>query len=232
MGVHAIARETDGRSTGIVSIFCMRPRSRYIYIEAHSMESVRKLLHGQAGVLKKLPITSISPFTDNPLPAPGDASRSRIWTHSRGDWVRLKRGPYKGDLALITHVEDNAECATVAVVPRIPRYDIFLPEARTAVPCTPPLSVREPPSVTPHLPQLRMGLNTEAYTVFQFPLVPELPTVNVPSLPVPAFAVPPAKEAPNHSKIHSLGKRKMRRGRPVPALFGAIAAILINQAMG
>jgi hypothetical protein len=64
-----------------------------------------------------------------------DYAGSHVGGESKGQWIRVRKGVYKGDLGFVTDVE--AWGAKVLVVPRLktptPQADISLKRKRTAI---------------------------------------------------------------------------------------------------
>ena len=110
---------SQGKPVPVYSIFCSPHLRSYIYLEAHKEADVRAFTKG---------IRGISQFTGLSL-VPTDQMGlvfSAAYEHAQktrmlnpGDWVRMRKGPYAGDLAMIDEIED--ELYMLKLKPRLAR---------------------------------------------------------------------------------------------------------------
>lgn len=85
-----------------------------IYIEADRESSVTQALEGIDGIFAKEPQLV-------PLPEMPDVLKTNTQPLAlkKGDWVRVKRGLYKGDLAKVYYHEQITDMVTIQIIPRI-----------------------------------------------------------------------------------------------------------------
>lgn len=86
----------------------------FIYIEAHRLVDVHNALQGINWVTSK---KSIKLVEIKEMPQLLHINKPKKL--QPGDWVRIKRGKYKGDLAQVDDVEPNGLDASLRVVPRL-----------------------------------------------------------------------------------------------------------------
>ena len=108
-----IALARQGRPLGITSVVAAQSKGR-IYVESYSEPAVLEAIQGVRGLLiytmRLIPIqdmTTVMTVTPKKKPVKKD------------DWVRMTRGHYKGDLALVKSVRDSGLKCIVQCVPRI-----------------------------------------------------------------------------------------------------------------
>ena len=118
----------EGKEVPIYSAFVAPHLRGYIYIEAFKDQDIRAFIRG---------IYGISPWQINLVPV---AQMSQVFMSAvldadigikaaiakPGDWVRMKMHTYKGDLAMIEEVEDEAY-----MVKMKPRLDLGTPKPQT-----------------------------------------------------------------------------------------------------
>lgn len=114
-----IAYAKLGRPLGITSVVAAQTKGK-IYVESYNEPSVIEAVQGVRGLMqytmRKVPISDMTTvMTVVPKKVPV----------KKNDWVRMTRGHYKGDLALVKHVrESGLKC----VVQCVPRLDLTLSE--------------------------------------------------------------------------------------------------------
>lgn len=103
-----------GSELHIISAIALDHLKNYIYIEAYKEAHVKEACKGMRNIFARdvtmVPLKEMS----NVLTV-----RSQEVNISRGDWVRLKRSTYKGDLAKVIDVDDVRRKVTVKVTPRL-----------------------------------------------------------------------------------------------------------------
>ena len=108
-----------GTPVPVYSVFCSPHLKGRIYVEAHKEADVRAFTKGIRGIsaFKGL---SLVPTDQMALVFSAAYSHARKTQMLRaGDWVRMKRGAYAGDLAMVEEIED--ENYMVKLKPRIVR---------------------------------------------------------------------------------------------------------------
>lgn len=100
----------------IKSAFCLDHLKGYIYVEAHKEAHAREALKGMRSVYHSKP-PKLVPLNEM-VDAITVAERSSK-TIEQNNWVRLRSWVYKGDLAKVLDVDQNAQRATIKIVPRI-----------------------------------------------------------------------------------------------------------------
>jgi len=108
-----IALARQGRPLGITSVIAAQSKGR-IYVESYSEPAVLEAIQGVRGLMiysmRLIPIqdmTTVMNVTPKKKPV------------KPNDWVRMTRGHYKGDLALVKSVRDSGLKCIVQCVPRI-----------------------------------------------------------------------------------------------------------------
>ncbi|KAJ8450312.1 hypothetical protein Cgig2_004769 [Carnegiea gigantea] len=103
-----------GSELHIISAIALDHLKNYIYIEAYKEAYVKEACKGMRNIFARdvtmVPLKEMS----NVLTV-----RSQEVNISRGDWVRLKRSTYTGDLAKVIDVDDVRRKVTVKVTPRL-----------------------------------------------------------------------------------------------------------------
>lgn len=97
----------------IKTAFITNVGSGYLYVEAEKEIHVRKALANIRVNTQKIKLVPIKEMVQAIT-----VQKKRI-SLKRGDWVRLKRGVYKGDLAQVVATGDQGTQVTVKVIPRI-----------------------------------------------------------------------------------------------------------------
>ncbi|CDW77018.1 transcription elongation factor spt5 [Stylonychia lemnae] len=99
----------------ILSIFNCEKSSGCIYIEAYNMSHVKQIVNGMSGIYQKgiemIPYKEMTQL----LKVCSEIDETSLQPHQ---WIRIKSGPYKGDLGIIEHVE-GSQRALVKLIPRI-----------------------------------------------------------------------------------------------------------------
>ena len=113
----------------ILSVFNCDKSSGYIYIEAYNMSHVKSFIQGISGIIhysganhnlhgnNRRSNIEMIPFREMTqlLKVCSEINESTLQQHQ---WVRVKSGPYAGDLGLVETIEDGKR-ALVRVIPRI-----------------------------------------------------------------------------------------------------------------
>nr|CCC89541.1 putative transcription initiation protein [Trypanosoma congolense IL3000] len=98
---------------GIISVFCLDHVKEYIYIESHRKSFVENALNGLDGVFRSN-ISLVNPSElMQMLEHRPTGDKIRI-----GSFVRLRRNPYRLDLAQVVSIDTTARRVAVKVVPR------------------------------------------------------------------------------------------------------------------
>ncbi|CAE7915252.1 unnamed protein product, partial [Symbiodinium necroappetens] len=108
---------SHGTPVPVYSIFCSPHLKGFIYLEAHKEADVRAFTKGIRGISQYTGL-SLVPTDQMALvfsAAHNHAQKTQMLR--AGDWVRMKRGLYMGDLAMIEEIED--ENFMVKLKPRI-----------------------------------------------------------------------------------------------------------------
>ena len=98
---------SQGKPVPIYSIFCSPHLRSYIYMEAHKEADIRAFTKGIRGI-SQFSGLSLVPTDQMALvfsAAHDHAQKTRLL--QPGDWVRMKRWPYAGDLAMVEEIEDD-----------------------------------------------------------------------------------------------------------------------------
>jgi transcription elongation factor SPT5 len=108
-----IAFAKQGKPLGITSVVVAQTKGK-IYVESHSEPAVMEAVQGVRGLMQytsvKVPISDMTTvMTVIPKKVPV----------KKNDWVRMTRGHFKGDLALVKHVRETGLKCVVQCVPRI-----------------------------------------------------------------------------------------------------------------
>ncbi|CDR39405.1 CYFA0S03e02960g1_1 [Cyberlindnera fabianii] len=99
----------------ILSAFQRDNFTGYIYIEAEKLNAVDVAIRGFADVYPNNKVlVPVEEFPD--LLRPSKSSEVKV---TGGSYVRIKRGKYKGDLAIVDNVEENGLEMTLQIVPRL-----------------------------------------------------------------------------------------------------------------
>lgn len=112
----SISRKSLVQNIQITSAFQRDSFLGHLYIEARAENHVRDAISGLIGIYgatapKLVPIEEMPDLLK---------SRKKETPLTVGGWVRIKRGPYKGDLAQVDDVpEGSTDSVTLKVVPRI-----------------------------------------------------------------------------------------------------------------
>ncbi|CAB4268579.1 unnamed protein product [Prunus armeniaca] len=105
----------DKPKLNIKSVVALDHLKNFIYIEADNEAHVREACKGLRNILAlhKLNRVPIGEMTDVL------SVESKAIDVSRGTWVRMKMGTYKGDLAKVVGVDDVRQRVRVKLIPRI-----------------------------------------------------------------------------------------------------------------
>ena len=100
----------------MLQVFECESSTGSIYLEAHKLSHVEQLIRGMSGIYSRgLKMIPISEMTD----VMKACSKMRENPVQPMQWVRVKKGPFKGDLGLVQHIIDSRK-AIIRLVPRIP----------------------------------------------------------------------------------------------------------------
>ncbi|XP_075073823.1 putative transcription elongation factor SPT5 homolog 1 [Nicotiana tabacum] len=114
-----------GSELQIRSVVALDHLQNYIYIEACKEAHVREACKGihniYAANIKLVPIKEMTDVLTVECEAVDIA---------RGTWVRMKRGTYKGDLAMAVHVNDMDQRVIVKLIPRVDLHALANKEGR------------------------------------------------------------------------------------------------------
>ena len=108
-----IALARQGRPLGITSVVAAQSKGR-IYVESYSEPAVLEAIQGIRGLL--VYTMQLIPIQDMTTVMTVTPKKKPVKTN---DWVRMTRGHYKGDLALVKSVRDSGLKCIVQCVPRI-----------------------------------------------------------------------------------------------------------------
>lgn len=141
----AIDLEYTARPLSILSAFQRDSLPGMIYVEARSSQQVSQACNGLVGVypsrgIALVPIDEMASLLQ---------IKKRDSTIVNGNWVRIKRGKYQGDLAQVLEVAGNGEDVALKFVPRIdfsPRDDASLDGRKRKKTGAGPASMRPPQS--------------------------------------------------------------------------------------
>ncbi|GMH35712.1 hypothetical protein BSKO_03580 [Bryopsis sp. KO-2023] len=108
----------QSRGTGLMikSAFCLDHLKGYFYVEAEKESYVREAVKGLINVFMGKGVKLV------PLPEMVDAitvNKNAKLALEKGSWVRVRSGPYAGDLAKVLDVDLANQKVTVKVIPRI-----------------------------------------------------------------------------------------------------------------
>jgi len=108
-----VAYAKQGRPLGITSVVAAQTKGK-IYIESYNEPSVMEAVQGVRGLMqytmRKVPISDMTTvMTVVPKKVPV----------KKNDWVRMTRGHFKGDLALVKHVRESGLKCVIQCVPRL-----------------------------------------------------------------------------------------------------------------
>mmetsp|Transcript_19317 Transcript_19317/g.47763 ORF Transcript_19317/g.47763 Transcript_19317/m.47763 type:complete len:1073 (+) Transcript_19317:90-3308(+) len=138
-----VAHARQGRPLGICGVVAAQSKGR-IYVESFSEPAVVEAIEGVRGLLqytmKLVPIKDMTTvMTVVPKKKPV----------KKNEWVRMTRGHYKGDLALVLDVRDSGLKCIVQVVPRLDLTLLDLPpeQARVRRKIKPPQKFLNPQEV-------------------------------------------------------------------------------------
>jgi transcription elongation factor SPT5 len=109
------ATQPQNKRLQITSALCVEGFKGHIYVEALKESHVKAAVQGLHGLVYETGIKLI-PLTE--MPDVLSAGRKQPIL-KKGDWVRVKRGIYKGDIAEVFDVEEAQSFATIKLVPRL-----------------------------------------------------------------------------------------------------------------
>ncbi|BDA45194.1 Transcription elongation factor SPT5 [Coccomyxa sp. Obi] len=113
----AINKAAAGEPLLIRSVFYQEHLKGYIYVEAHKESHVKEAIRGLTCLFygKGGQLVPMKEMVDA-ITVKSTAKGSNI---EEGAWVRVKIGPYSGDLGKVVSVDYNADTAHVKVIPRL-----------------------------------------------------------------------------------------------------------------
>ncbi|XP_074357445.1 protein RNA-directed DNA methylation 3-like isoform X2 [Apium graveolens] len=103
-----------GKMLQIVSVFAMEHVKGFLYIEAYKQCDVYEACNGICSTSPR----GMVPVSEKELSRLFNVRRSSS-NISTGNWIRLKKGKYKGDLAQVMAVNGSRKKATLKLIPRI-----------------------------------------------------------------------------------------------------------------
>ena len=109
----ALKAKTEGKRVGLKSAFCTGSKG-YIYLEAFEEVSAREAIAGLSGFY--ISTFQLVPISDMTSLLNVKVTRMPI---KPGQWVRMKRGPLKGDLVKVLSVSEGGDNVVIQAVPRI-----------------------------------------------------------------------------------------------------------------
>ncbi|XP_058110427.1 protein RNA-directed DNA methylation 3-like isoform X2 [Magnolia sinica] len=136
--------QTLGTKLQIISAFALDHMKGYIYIEADREFDVAEACKGVSSIYPSK--MSLVPKSEVPHLLSVQNQKSEV---SKGTWVRVKFGVYKGDLAQVVAVDDARKRATIKLIPRIDlqamaqKLGSGIPVKQAAVPTPRLISSRE-----------------------------------------------------------------------------------------
>lgn len=109
----AIKAKSEGKKVGLKSAFCTASKG-YIYLEAFEEVSAREMIMGLSGLY-------ISTFTIVPIHEMTPLLNVKVKKRPilPGQWVRMRKGHLKGDLAKVISVSEGGDNVVIQAVPRI-----------------------------------------------------------------------------------------------------------------
>ncbi|KAI9146245.1 hypothetical protein BKA69DRAFT_1043725 [Paraphysoderma sedebokerense] len=109
-------KAASGSPLNVLSVFCRDDLKGYVYVEATQPAHVNQALDKMLGVyLTKMTLVPINEMTQTLTIQKKDETASLI----EGNWVRVKRGKYSGDLAQIIEIADTGDTIKIKLVPRL-----------------------------------------------------------------------------------------------------------------
>lgn len=109
-----ISKKNDPNKLLIKSAIALDHLKGFIYIEAdkesHVVNAIKGLRNLQQWGFKLVPIKEMPEVVSIP---------KRKKTLKKGDWCRVKRGLYKGDIAQILEIDDTKGKITIKLIPRL-----------------------------------------------------------------------------------------------------------------
>eukprot|EP00003_Mantamonas_plastica_P024911 TRINITY_DN4761_c0_g2_i6.p1 TRINITY_DN4761_c0_g2~~TRINITY_DN4761_c0_g2_i6.p1 ORF type:complete len:577 (+),score=226.37 TRINITY_DN4761_c0_g2_i6:363-2093(+) len=115
----ALNKEIEGTPLRISSALCLDHMKGYFYVEAHRESHVKSAIEFLQGAYRTR-ITMV-PLLEMPDVVKIVNKSSRL---EPGDWVRLRRGVYKGDIGRVVTINDVTNRAEVKFVPRLDLTEI------------------------------------------------------------------------------------------------------------
>lgn len=109
-----LANKAEGKTPLVYSVVSMDHLKGYIYVESFKEAHVRDFVMFMHGVYA----TKIVHVPQDQMASVISIPKTKI-TLKRGDWVRVKRGLYRDDLALVNEYDAANEQAWVKIVPRL-----------------------------------------------------------------------------------------------------------------
>lgn len=108
--------QSDGSQ--VKAVFSRQGTPRKIYVEAATLQEVKHLMTGLYGVSKAQTAYRKVEIHDLPYLLDMDMPHDKF-PKTQGSWVCITRGPYKGDIGLVSNINFQNKTAEVFVVPRI-----------------------------------------------------------------------------------------------------------------
>lgn len=111
-----IANLNDGHPLMVLQVFECETSPGSIFLEAHKLSHVEQLTRGISGLYTRgVRMIPISEMTD----VMKSCSVMKECNVEQRQWVRIKKGPFKDDLALVEEVVNHRQ-VILRVIPRIP----------------------------------------------------------------------------------------------------------------
>eukprot|EP00913_Durusdinium_trenchii_P035397 g33125.t1 len=107
----------SGQTVPVYSVFHVPYVKGYIYLEAHREADVRRFTKGINGVSQYTGLSLVPLDQMAGVFSAAVAHAQKVKVIQQGDWVRLKRGPYRGDLAQVAEIDDDSH--TLKIKPRM-----------------------------------------------------------------------------------------------------------------
>mmetsp|Transcript_29473 Transcript_29473/g.60345 ORF Transcript_29473/g.60345 Transcript_29473/m.60345 type:complete len:1391 (+) Transcript_29473:80-4252(+) len=108
-----VAHAKRGRPLGITSVVAAQTKGK-IYVESYSEPAVMEAVQGVRGLMQySMRLVPLSDMTTVMTVVPKKVPVKK------NDWVRMARGHFKGDLALVKHVRESGLKCVIQCVPRI-----------------------------------------------------------------------------------------------------------------
>jgi len=129
MARKAVAMARQGSPLAVKSVYCKPETKGYVYVEAFREAHARAALQGNHHVIHSRPYKLV-PRGEMVLTL-ATSARAADQLRPRS-WVRVRSGPYKGDLGRVLDLDAARGRATVTLVPRLDYAHISRRQARAA----------------------------------------------------------------------------------------------------